>query len=445
MDSTNTARDYLVDIIGLDPAETDALEAAGESLEFIAQAAAILFDQNGTTLSIEEVRAKIREQYPDAFNYKVVIPTNGAEIGIFTPNFLWNPYIPLNDITVLAAAGGSGKTFASNWIGAQVSRGGFIKGDRDFLSQEEARKTGIYPEPGNVLYISSEEEEELIKDRFKKSGGDPDRLYVIDRNKSIDMSFTDGYLPFMLSIQACHPRLVIVDPFQAYIGQSIDMNRQNHIRNAVQKLASIAKKCECAIIAITHTNKKDQPQNINNAVNGSSELVNAARSALMVVQDPEETDSRILVHTKANYSALADSLKFHITFNGGFVYDGISLINRDTLETAARARKTLAEVLAAREESSEVSERLIEAVCKYAVDGKSLIVTYDQFMDDYGDDIFGNSSRPSMQLKKIKPQLQARGITLEFNTLNGKAKRKIYKDKNRNGVEISKEDKQGQA
>ena len=66
-------------------------------------------------------------------------------------------------------------------------------------------------------------------------------------------------------------------------------------------------------------------------------------------------------------------------------------------------------------------------------------------MDDYGDDIFGNSSRPSMQLKKIKPQLQARGITLEFNTLNGKAKRKIYKDKNRNGVEISKEDKQGQA
>ena len=138
-------------------------------------------------------------------------------------------------------------------------------------------------------------------------------------------------------------------------------------------------------------------------------------------------------------------MKFHITFNGGFVYDGISLINRDTLETAARARKTLAEVLAAREESSEVSERLIEAVCKYAVDGKSLIVTYDQFMDDYGDDIFGNSSRPSMQLKKIKPQLQARGITLEFNTLNGKAKRKIYKDKNRNGVEISKEDKQGQA
>ena len=117
------------------------------------------------------------------------------------------------------------------------------------------------------------------------------------------------------------------------------MNRQNHIRNAVQKLALIAKKCECAIIAITHTNKKDQPQNINNAVNGSSELVNAARSALMVVQDPEETDSRILVHTKANYSALADSLKFHITLNGGFVYDGISLINRDTLETAARLKK----------------------------------------------------------------------------------------------------------
>lgn len=425
----STARDYLTQIIGLDETEVDLLEENGHDPEYIAQAAALLFDQNGTTLTIDEVRQKIRDQYPEAFNYRIVLPTNGADIAEFEPHFLWKPYIPLNDYTVLYASGGSGKTFACNWIAAQITKGGFIKGDTDFYSQEEAKRTGKYPDPGNVLYISSEEEEGLIRERFIKSGGDQRRLYVLDRNKSLDMNFTDGHIPFTLSVQSCNPRLVIIDPIQAFLGKSIDMNRKNQLRPAMQRLATIAKKCNCGIILVSHVNKKDQSTNINYAVSGSTDIVDAARSALMVIQDPEERDGRILVHTKANYSALADSLKFHITPNGGFVYDGISMITRDVIEDANRKNKSLSDYMAQQGEERTTKEDLIDAIKELAVPGKSIIIAYDEMIDTFGDSIFGGASRPGSLIKKVIPALKQCGIEIEMNTVNGKPKKKRYKDK----------------
>ena len=354
--------------------------------------------------------------------------------------YLWKPYIPEEDYSILMAAAGTGKTMFCCWLAAQVTNGGFINGDTDFEAQLEAKRTGSTPAPGNVLYISSEELAGELRHRFVESGGDPTRFYIYDREDSIDMNFTDGFTDFLYRVKLYSPKLVIIDPWQAFIGQSIDVNKINHVRPAMQKLALIAKKCSCSIVLISHVNKKPQAENINNAAIGSSEFVNAARSGLMLIysDDPEDTNGRILVHTKVNYAAAGDSLKFHITPFGGFEYDGTSLVNRAILEAAARNRKTVTEMMALQTQERVVKADLIEAIKSMAIPGESVIVAYEEMIDTYGEEIFGGSSRPGNVIKKLTPDLKQLGIVIETSTVNGNHKMKRYNGGMKKAFEIYK-------
>jgi len=355
--------------------------------------------------------------------------------------YLWKPYVPLEDYTVLMAASGTGKTFVCCWLASQVTKGGFFPADTDFYAQDEAKRTGSTPKPGNVVYISSEENAGELRHRFSEAGGDLSRFFIFDREDSAGMNFTTGFDDFLICVNQYHPKLVIIDPWQSFIGTEIDTNKVNHVRPAMQKLAIIAKRCECAVILVSHVNKKPQAENINNAAIGSTEFVNAARSALRVVADEEEQDARILVHTKANYSAAGDSLKFHITHTGGFVYDGISLVTRSVLETAARNRKTVAEVMAQRIDDQKAKETLIEKIRELAdpiKPGGSTIIAFEEMQDYYGDDIFNGYPRPGAFIKKVMMTLEKYGIEIRLTTGTGIAKKATYKGKKKNGFEIYK-------
>lgn len=359
--------------------------------------------------------------------------------------YLWNPYLPNNDVTILMAPGGTGKTMLCCWILAQVSKGGYIPGDADYYSQYESKKTGIEPAPKVGLYISSEDDGSEIRARLEASGADLSKVAILDRIGSEGMTFDEeGYDEFVQTIKDVNPALVIIDPWSAFIGKNIDVTKVNHVRPAMQRLAVIANECHCSIILISHVNKKPQAENINNAAIGSTDFVNAARSALTLIfsDDENDPDGRIMVHTKANYSAAGESLKFNILPVGAFEYTGRSDVTRQTLEDAARNRRTVAEQIEARKVDKAVSDNLIEAVSSYAKPGEFVIIAYDQFCDDFGDDIFGKTNRPSTALKKIQGRLKDKGITLEFNTTNGNAKRTAYNGKNKNGVEIFLKPKQ---
>lgn len=356
--------------------------------------------------------------------------------------YLWQPYVPMNDVTILMAPGGTGKTMFCCWLLAQISNGGYICGDTDYYSQYESKQTGELPEPKRGLYISSEDDGSELRARLEASKANLAMIDILDKIDSEGMSFTDdGYDEFLQTVKDSKASLVIIDPWQAFIGRDIDVSKVNHVRPAMQRLAVIANECHCSIILISHVNKKPQGENINNAAIGSADFVNAARSALTLVfsDDEEEENTRILVHSKANYSAAGESLKFDITPLGAFDYRGRSDVTRQMLEEAARNHKTVAEIIAKHREDKETAGLLIDAVCSYAKAGESVIISYEQFTDDFGEEVFGATSRPSGALKKIETKLKRRGITLEYKTLNGHAKRVMYNGKNSNGVEIYKE------
>ena len=429
----STAADYLKQVLKFSDSEISALESAGYSADIMAEVAVQQFEKGAT---VEELTQWVKTQFSEAFNYRKA--KCAADIEDTVHRYLWRPYLPLEDYSILMAASGTGKTMFCSWLAAQVTRGGFIKGDNDYYAQEEARRTGSPPPPANVLYISSEELAGELRHRFVASGGDPTRYFIYDREDSMGLSFTDGYNEFLRCVESCSPKLVIIDPWQAYIGESVDVNKVNQVRPAMMRLASIAKKCDCSIVLISHINKKPQAENINNAALGSSEFVNAARSGLTLItsDEPEEQDTRILVHTKVNYAAAGDSLKFHITPDSGMVYDGISLVNRAVLEAAARNHKTVSEMMTIQKEERAVKTGLIEAIKTMAIPGQSVIVAYEEMIDTYGEEIFGGSTRPGNVLKKVIPSLKALGIEIETKTVTGSAKSKTYNGKHANGFEI---------
>lgn len=314
-----------------------------------------------------------------------------SQFGEDNTKFLWYPYLPIGDYSVMMADGGTGKTILCCGISAAVSAGKNLPGET-FGREKE-----------NVLIISAEDRGEMLKKRLSASGADLDRVYILDCMDSEGMDFSDGYSEFMNTVQSYHPSLVIIDPWHAFLGGDVDINRVNAIRPVFQKLANMAKKCECAMILVSHVNKRSQGENANNAATGSTDFVNAARSAVRVIFDETDEDSRIMVHTKTNYAAYGQSVKYKID-DGGVVWDGFSDITRSTLEEAARKRSTPFEVRQENENRSGVNSALVEAIKSAANPFVATTFSYEEFKEKNGELIFGGS-QPKRALDSIKDGL----------------------------------------
>lgn len=277
-----------------------------------------------------------REQQMKQAQSKPLIPAvrKAADFGEYHASYIWYPYIPRREYSLIIAESGTGKTYTVCKIAADLSNGLRLFGDE--------RPAG---RPQKTLIISSEDDGETLKARLEKCGADLSNVFICDRSASIGLNFTAPNFSDLLA--EIKPDLVILDPFQAFIGNDIDVNRMNQMRAALQTLANNARVHNCGIILISHVNKREQSGNANNAAAGSTELVNAARSALILCfddSDAERKDLRLLIHTKANHSALGRSIRLSV--NGdGVQFVGFSAADKSTLELKARGKITLSEAL----------------------------------------------------------------------------------------------------
>lgn len=274
----------------------------------------------------------------------------------FHPQFLWYPYIPLNEYTVILAESGIGKTMLCCGIAAAISNGSALPADN------------VKHFPANVLFISSEDESGALKERLEKSGADLNRVYIIDCSDSIGMNFAEDIAELKAAIEEAQAKLVILDPWQAFTGEKVNLNHMNQTRPLVQRLSQLAKQTHCAIVLISHVNKKAQSENANNAAAGSGELINAARSAIKIeyendpnTEDGEGKNIRLLIHTKSNHAALGKTVRYNV--GGGCTkWAGFSEIDRSTIELAARRKLTTYEALQQQQKANTDFSRLVSAI-----------------------------------------------------------------------------------
>ena len=215
--------------------------------------------------------------------------------------WLWYPFIPYGKLTIIQGDPGDGKsTFILN-IAAVLSKGeGF----------DDAMESG---KPANVIYQTAEDGlVDTVKPRLESAGADCSRISIIDESEK-SVSMTDDRLE--QAIVKENAKLLILDPIQAYLGGSTDMNRANEARDITKKLGSIAERTGCAIVLIGHMNKGSGAKAAYRGM-GSIDFFAVARSVLLVGRVEGEPNIRAVVQIKNNLAQFGHPKAFELSENG---------------------------------------------------------------------------------------------------------------------------------
>ena len=223
------------------------------------------------------------------------------------------PIIPKNNITTIAADGGSGKTTTWIHIVAATTRGELPA----FMDTPTDAKSDI----GNkkVLYLTSEDAtEEVLKERFERAEANQEYIYFVslENEHFKDIKFTSPLLEDL--IREVKPTLCVFDPVQSFvIGK---MGERNVMRQHLDCLTRLSQLYEVTFLIIAHTNKK-QTLSARDKVSDSSDLWDKSRSVLLIGNTNEE-GIKYLSHEKCNYHALCDTFLFSIDEAGIIIPKG---------------------------------------------------------------------------------------------------------------------------
>jgi hypothetical protein len=113
-------------------------------------------------------------------------------------------------------------------------------------------------------------------------------------------------------LERTHARLVVIDPFFAFLGQEIGSLNDFMIRRALQPLARLAELTQAAIVLIRHLSKVGVTRQAIYRGLGSIAILGMARTAFLVAPDPDDGERRVFACTKNNLAASTPCLGFRI-------------------------------------------------------------------------------------------------------------------------------------
>jgi hypothetical protein len=225
--------------------------------------------------------------------------TSYADILPMEPDWLWAGRISFGEVTVVAAKGGTGKTFAMCDLAARVTRGA-------------ALPSGTPPgPPGRVLIVNAEDDAStVLAHRLAAAYADLSRV--------VDFSEPDGAAFILGGPGDCTPmlheaitaagdvRLVVLDPLAGI--SAFGLTAVVRVQAIMRQLRRMARDTGAAVVVVHHLTKKGD-------VAGSKAVVDAVRSVLLI--DKLEDGTRVVsVHKGNNVSDQAQPVRYRITGEG---------------------------------------------------------------------------------------------------------------------------------
>lgn len=199
--------------------------------------------------------------------------------------WLWYPYACLGTLGLLDGDPGDGKSQFSAWMVARVSRG-------DILPNGDAI------EPANCFLLNFEDlAGAVIKKRLIANGADLDRVFIQTRRFQLTPEMADWLDG---EIAKHDPRLVILDPIQAFITSDTDASNAVDVREFMTRLAEIAERRRCTIICVRHFGKGAQDKAMKKGI-GSTDFVGISRNQFGLARRRDDVRGFIVFHMKTNF------------------------------------------------------------------------------------------------------------------------------------------------
>lgn len=207
-------------------------------------------------------------------------------------NFLFFPWFPRGYLVAIQGDSGTSKSTFLYAVGAKVSTGS------DLLNVP-------CEDPGNVMFITIEDEASDIKISFVDAGGDLSKLFRIQEREEIarlNLS-PDGIKMIDKIIKDKNIRFLVLDPIQQFL--TGDMNKASETRPQMARLMNVAAENDICIAFTVHTGKDTTKSALHRGI-GSVDIGASTRSMLQVVTDPEDDYYKILFTVKSNLAGFHD-------------------------------------------------------------------------------------------------------------------------------------------
>lgn len=235
-----------------------------------------------------------------------------ADVETRQAEYLIEPYLPLDAITILAGVAGMGKTWLALKWAADISTG-------------RVTKDGT---PGLVYYFTQENDPHVVlSPRLESLGADPENIVIMQQMADTPaLTMCDARLDALASRPGCRPSLVVFDPIQSYLEKHANMNQAADVRPMMDHLANFAARYHCAVMLVSHISKPNlSGGSASDRILGSSDFRNAARSIIFVGCDPDDRSLRVFAQDKSSLGPPGPSRKFSIRDGGVELMDECAL------------------------------------------------------------------------------------------------------------------------
>jgi archaellum biogenesis ATPase FlaH len=227
-------------------------------------------------------------------------------------HWLWEKRIPLGKLTTLDGDPGLGKSLLTLDLAARITTG-------------RPMPDGTPGVKGSVVLIAPEDGvTDTIKPRIEAAGGDLSQILLLNYVKDEDpetgeiylfpLTFSKHFRLFSEAVEQTSPTLVIIDPLVAVLGSRISIFNDQKIREALTRLANMARNSKCAVLIVRHLNKSSSGNPLYRG-RGSIGIIGTVRAGLLVTQHPSDENQRLLVSIKNNFSEQASNLAYQVIAN----------------------------------------------------------------------------------------------------------------------------------
>lgn len=245
-----------------------------------------------------------------------------SEVPYEPPRWTIAPYFQRGKGTLIQGDNGSGKTAFMCAIAAHVTTGEPLLGIP-------------IATPGNVLFLSVEDDLPVLRGRIEACGGDLTKIHFM--TNAAGMTFNSPEVES--AVRSIRAKMVIFDPFQAFIGAKVDMFRSNETRPEMAKLFEMCDRNDCSCAIIAHMGKSGGDKTPVNRALGSVDIPAAMRSIMQLIKNPDEEDECVMVHVKCSNAPKGQSIAYRIGERGGVHWTGFSPLTVDDLATITKRRE----------------------------------------------------------------------------------------------------------